>query len=697
MPDLFAAAQREERREPEATSTPIIWEPPGLGESQVPEQNAAPAGEPSSEARDYWTSPPASQAASTPSAGTLGPEIQDSAARIERLAQKQEADKTEVERSFPGEIGASLVRGALGIAKLPLQVAKIVGADVLGSQTVKKATVPLIESLEQTAESPAWKPSKEAGGKSIDLDRLISNPREVIDQITSQISNPRFWAAQLPEGAMSMIPAFVGAWAPRAVAYAGKLGTALEAAKAAGDTAKIAEIGSKLNRLATMGMYGASMAMEAAQGEEKVREYELRHPDKPISWGNRVVSILGTGVVAGGLEAFSFGRVFLGKYGGEVSLPAMIKEVLNGKSGGLLARKVIDSVATEGVTEGAQSLVENAFAKYGFDPDQKLTEGIVESMLVGAALGGVGGAWTGLNVRHKAVREVAGRVLETKRLAEEEYQGSMQAAQEGAARGEAYAGMQGPQAVVPEPAVAPPLERLTPQPTAPTPEERHQAIFGGVLGQTIKGKENRADAVRALVPQVGGFDRAERFYNLYQQGDFVTALKEFPEFSTWATPAQKEVAQGLPPAFGGRPRPQPSPMGVTGAEVAERATIPATGATEPTVPGSPPLPGAAQAAPEPTLPAAPMGVTAAAAEELSTRPKAEDLATPGASPLPSALTGQRTGPTIETAARTPTPVSEVSQTAPEVPVPEAPKSVPEAPEIAAKAPETVPTGQYRQA
>ena len=401
---------------------------------------------------------------------SMNPEQQDAVSRVDRLLAKGEAARTEVDRSYPGEIATSLGRGAVAVAKLPVQVAKIIGADILGSKTIKRTTEPILESMEDFAESPLLKPGKEAGGKPIDLDRIISNPGEVIGQITSQATNPRFWASQLPEGAMSMIPAIIGGWAPRAVALSGKLGVALEAAQAAGKTAEVASIAKKLNRLSTIGMYGVSMAMEAGQAEEKVRAYEEK-TGKEVAWAPKVAAILGTGVVAGGLEAFSVGRVLYGKGGGEISVPQMIEKIFAGKDGRLIAHKILDSVATEGITEGAQSFVENAAAKWGFDPDQKLTEGIVESVLIGAALGMAGGAFEGAKVRHEAAKAI----LEKKRLAEEEYQSTMRAdqgaslmaADQGAALGDIYAGMPGVQAV-PE---APPVEPVAPEYTITEPQQ----------------------------------------------------------------------------------------------------------------------------------------------------------------------------------------------------------------------------------
>jgi hypothetical protein len=138
----------------------------------------------------------------------------------------------------------------------------------------------------------------------------------------------------------------------------------------------------------------------------------------------------------------------------------------------------------------------------------------------------------------------------------------------------------------------------TPEVSTLTPEAKKEAIFGGKLGETIEGQAKQADAVRALVPQIGDQARAERFYDLYQKGDADTALKEFPEMATFATEQQKAAA--ITPAERVAAAP-PAPMSNAGQASMDRA-IPAPGAAEAT-PGSTPLPGTA--APEPTKVKAP--------------------------------------------------------------------------------------------
>ena len=73
--------------------------------------------------------------------------------------------------------------------------------------------------------------------------------------------------------------------------------------------------------------------------------------------------------------------------------------------------------------------------------------------------------------------------------------------------------------------------------------------------------------------------QAERFYDLYEKGDAETALKEFPEFSSFATEAQKRAA--VVPAEGAEiPEPASGPMATSGTAM-ERTAPPAEAGTPP--------------------------------------------------------------------------------------------------------------------
>jgi hypothetical protein len=366
--------------EEESNGLPALRVPDFIPEAQAPApaplmpgKEQAPGGMPGKPDFFPETTPEGKAADFIPelAPGSLTPEQKAAADRVDLLLRKREAAQTEVERGMAGEVAASLGRGVMGLAKLPFQLAKIAGSDVLKSDTVKNLTEPVITGLEEMAESPTLKPGKAAGGPPVELDRIFQDPGGVAKQIAGNISNPHFWAAQLPEGALSTIPYFFGNWMARAGATTLKYGRLINAAKTEAEALQYAN---KLARIGRMGGYGMAMAQEAASAEQNLRNWELEK-GKEVPWLTRNIVMLAGGAAAGALEAMSLERIFAGKKGLS------------------LTRKLLDSIITEGTTEGAQELVANAFKKYGYDPDQKLTENIVESALVGAALGGVlGGA-----------------------------------------------------------------------------------------------------------------------------------------------------------------------------------------------------------------------------------------------------------------------------------------------------------------
>jgi len=227
--------------------------------------------------------------------------------------------------------------------------------------------------MEAATETGPFRPGKTAGGPPVELWRILTDPVGVGKQVSENVGNPNFWASQLPEAGISTLPFWFGSFVGRMAASAQGTTAALKAAQAAGNTAKALQLAKKIRRMQKIGGYGMGMAMEAAGAERSVREWEASTGEK-LDWLTKNFVQIGTGVAAGSLEAFSLERIF------------------RGKKGMTLVRKLLDSIVTEGSTEGAQEFVANAFRKVGYDPDQALTEGVVESILVGAALGGLFGA-----------------------------------------------------------------------------------------------------------------------------------------------------------------------------------------------------------------------------------------------------------------------------------------------------------------
>jgi hypothetical protein len=445
--------------------------------------------------------PPGQVSAPTPFAPPLSEEMQ----RAERLYRRRMVP--EVERSMAGEIGTSLARGAIGLAKFPFSTAKILAADVLGSQTAKQALEPILYAFEELQESERWRASKAAGGPPIELDRIIEAPGEVAQQFKENVTNPRFWAAQVPEAAMSMIPFFAGNLGARMAARALKYGKQIEAIKKStsltemAKLAKIAPLERKIARMGTIGGFGAAMAMEAGEAEHNLRHWEEETGER-VDWAARVFSILGSGVVAGALEAISTERIFFGKHGAP-SVEGLIRKLFEGKGGTILARKILDSVATEGITEGAQELVQNAFAKIGYDPEQSLLEGIVESVLIGAAVGGLAG--TG-RVSFQAAKEYGPYIQELKEKAEAERQARL---------AEAMA----PPEAAPE---AAPVPEAVPTPEA-APEEGRLPGYDYLVGLP----QERPPAITETAPE-GGSPLVDQFGRSIYRSAIEEALSKEP-------------------------------------------------------------------------------------------------------------------------------------------------------------------------
>ena len=270
------------------------------------------------------------------------------------------------------ELARSLGRGAVRLLQFFPQTIKMVGADLLRSKTVESVLNPILNRMDELAQSPGLREGAKAKGTEIDLDQIMSDPNKVLGQIGENAANGYWWASKLPEQVGTFATMWGGGWIARLVGGGAKLIAAARVAEGMGDTVKAASIINQLNRISKIGTYGAAIAMEAGEAEQGLRQWELTHPD--VSWGKRVMA-LGISGAAGAFEAMSFERVFskLGK-----NFPA----------------KVLDSIITEGSTEGIQTLIENTAKKLGYDWDQKLTEGIVEAIMIGGVMGGAlgGGA-----------------------------------------------------------------------------------------------------------------------------------------------------------------------------------------------------------------------------------------------------------------------------------------------------------------
>jgi len=74
-----------------------------------------------------------------------------------------------------------------------------------------------------------------------------------------------------------------------------------------------------------------------------------------------------------------------------------------------LAKRVVNSILSEGVTEGTQTLWQNMVKKYGYDDSQELWEAVIESVIGGALSGG---AVSAANAGYIRLQDVRGRLKE---------------------------------------------------------------------------------------------------------------------------------------------------------------------------------------------------------------------------------------------------------------------------------------------
>lgn len=252
----------------------------------------------------------------------------------------EETDKSE-EHGIAGEFAAGLGRGALRVAATPAYLADVAG-EAIGWEGLEKAGEAGAEKVERyIEESPRLK-------KSESISRNILHSPELW-------TDPRWYAALVGEGLPTVLSMVIPGMA-------------------AAKTARIAGLGIKGVKAARVaGGLGAGIGMEAGGAAEDIRQYE-KQTGEHVSVNKKLQTVMGTGIVAGALEYVPIFSIF-------------------GKSGAQkLVRRVLAGMATEGATEGAQGLVANAFAKVGYDADQNMVDGVVESIVGGVLLGGGMGA-----------------------------------------------------------------------------------------------------------------------------------------------------------------------------------------------------------------------------------------------------------------------------------------------------------------
>jgi hypothetical protein len=236
------------------------------------------------------------------------------------------------ERGFLGELGASAVRGVGGVLKMP--------KSILGAFGIKGASG-LAETGEEIEKGYAPSPSVSGG----------------ITEKPSLLVNPNWWASSMPSLAIQLIPIAIAT-----------LGGTLAAGPAGG----------AVGGLAAGGLIGV------ADAGQRMMDWEKEH-DTEIPTATKILIGLGAGTAGAVLP----GKV-LSKLLGEGGIPAakVISELFKGPTGQVIADRAVRAAYGGGAMAGF-SVIENAFEKFGYNPDREVTQGVLESLILGTAVSGI--------------------------------------------------------------------------------------------------------------------------------------------------------------------------------------------------------------------------------------------------------------------------------------------------------------------
>ena len=244
------------------------------------------------------------------------------------------------ERGFLNELGASAVRGVAGIAKMPRAI-----MNVFGVHTGEG----LAESGEKLEKEYAASPSVSKG----------------ITESPSLLASPKWWASTLPSLAVQLIPIAIATLGGEVAAPALGVGAAA---------------GEAIGGMAAGGLIGVSDAGERMLSWEKEHNQELPTAEK-------IMIGLGSGVAGTFLPGMTLTKL-VGKEGEKVLASKIIRELFTGKTGQAIADRAVRAAYGGGAMAGF-SVIENAFEKYGYNPDRQLTQGVLESLITGTAISGI--------------------------------------------------------------------------------------------------------------------------------------------------------------------------------------------------------------------------------------------------------------------------------------------------------------------
>jgi len=196
------------------------------------------------------------------------------------------------------------------------------------------------------------------------------------------VKDPQWWIGNLAEMAPATVT--IAGITRRAITRNGQKHLATLGSRTATEAAK-KKAKKEIQKISRNAAIGSSVVLEGAMQHDEYRKWEKENPESATAIGDAVATMFGAssgileGIGMGMIMSFPFIKKF-GKTAGPKASANFWKE---------FAKAAPRSMAIEGGTEVGQQIIQNIGKGLGYDFDTEITEGIAESFILGAAVGGV--------------------------------------------------------------------------------------------------------------------------------------------------------------------------------------------------------------------------------------------------------------------------------------------------------------------
>jgi len=200
----------------------------------------------------------------------------------------------------------------------------------------------------------------------------------------SLLVNPKWWASTMPSLAIQLLPIAIAAFGGEAVAGAALGAEAAETVTGAAAIARAGRIGGEI---------GGSLIGVSDAGQ-RMMNWEKEH-GKELPAAEKILIGLGAGAAGAYLPGKTLGKLVgpavkdeAGRVIAGSTAEKAIQDIFKGKTGQAIATRAVNATMGGGAMAGF-AVIENAFEHYGYNPDREVTQGVLESLILGTAVSGI--------------------------------------------------------------------------------------------------------------------------------------------------------------------------------------------------------------------------------------------------------------------------------------------------------------------